>query len=195
MKKLLLFLLLLPALAIAQQETEQPTQPKNEILLANGISIYPFWSPYIEPVTTYLMFGYMHNYEKWQLGFRVEGGSEFRQYWYASPMLVINKTFPVKRGYLYAGSAAGYHHHNNFGSWVDAPQKMNGYVLGAQGGVSLNIDKHFSFSAEAGVRTAQVWYPNYYNINYPNYEPYFQRYIAREFMLSIPVTLGFKYRF
>lgn len=198
MKYLVLIFIFLPTLLFAQtaDEIEKPKTQKNEILLAHGLRKYTgFSTSDIMPADFLFMLGYMRNGDRSQYGIRVEGGFESNIYYYVSPVLLYNRKKAIKKSYLYAGVAAGYHQHDSYGRWAWTQRSMRGYVLGAQFGASVNMGKRLSFNAEVGIRSAQLWYPEYYDLWSPHGEIFDIKYIERDFMLHIPVTVGFKYKF
>lgn len=208
MKKLLITLAFLPLAASAQDEVpeKQYTPPKHEIIAAAGMSsILHYASVYGEPLqlsSVYFTLGYVKNLDRMQIGARLEGGSEFIEYRYFSPLLLCNRLFPLKRSYLYAGAAMGYYYFNyesRFDRTLDNLNK-HGYSFGAQGGGVFYISKHLSFTTEVAVRSVQTWHKEAYYMPpaFSTFGPvngYYMYDIKREFSLSLPVTMGIRYRF
>lgn len=202
MKKLFALMILLPVLSFAQDvEQNKPYTPKNEIGVSTGIapSFLNSFSGTEVWLTTRLT--YLHNFNNTQIGLIAEGGSID---WYDGNIIVagvLNKKFPVGKSYLYAGGSAGYYHGYEMeqlgGSFG---RNDRGYTLGLQAGFSLHLSNRFSFVSEIGVRSTQVWFENYHY--YPAtatsfywQEAYIEKYIDNRFSISLPATMGIRYRF
>lgn len=211
MKKLLLLLTVLaPSLAFAQsgEQVKEELPAKNEIIAAIGPAINPSINfNFVHLSNVHFILGYMRNTDKMQFGVRLEAGSEFADYAYASPVFVLNKTFAVKRSYLYAGAAAGFYYFHNLEGrfnrnsiYSDYPGNKYGYTLGLQAGGAFYLSKHFSLNTEIAVRSSQAWFKDL------GYEPprihfggvsegYYYEFTNHDFSVSFPVTVGIKYRF
>lgn len=204
MKKLLITLSFLPLYAIAQdgEQTDvvHPTPYKNEIGISTGVHLNIVDDLYPGSLGTRLSLGYLRNIDQVQIGLTAEAGSEDGLYMYISPVLIFNYRLPVGKSYGYIGMAGGYYH-QQYTSYGWGPEYRNkGYTLGLQLGYVWNFSKHFSFTSELSVRSAQFWYENAYFVSTsPPYtlEPdgYFVRYTDKFFKLYLPLAFGMRYRF
>ncbi len=202
MKKLLAILMLLPALAFAQdqQQENQTIQPKNEIGLSTGFAteILNDFGPVNLWLTTRLT--YFHNLNRTQIGLMVEG-SELE--WSSGNIFagaVLNQKFPVGKTYFYLGGTLGYYYAEDFTEnfMINSPEQ--GYAFGLQAGYMLPLGERFLFTTELGIRSMQVWFTDYYYApagptTFSWSESYYQEYTNTRFNVSLPVSMGIRYRF
>lgn len=195
MKKLLIKLSFLPLAASAQDAVQaddvKTTNYKNQIGINAGVSWYTPSSPFSQNPGFCGTLSYLRNIGQSQIGLSLELGTLFYDYNYITPVIQANKKIQVNRSFFYVGVAAGYYYaHSPFmGTFYN--QNQYGYVLGVQGGYSLYLNKHFSFTSEVRVRSAQYWQREYY------FTPQGPTFVhnANYFTLMLPVSIGFVYRF
>ena len=195
MKKLLIILICLPLAAMAQDgepaDDVKTTGYKNQIGISAGVSWYTPSSPFSQNPGFCGSLSYLHNIRQSQIGLSLEFGSLFYDYNYVAPLIQANKKIQVKKSFFYAGVAAGYYYaHSPFMGTI-FNQNQYGYVLGVQGGYALYLNKHFSFTSEIRVRSAQYWQREY------DFTPEGYTFVhnANYFTLMLPVSIGFIYRF
>lgn len=195
MKKLLITLSFLPLTAIAQdaEQTDdvKTTNYKNQIGINAGVSWYTPSSPFSQNPGFCGTLSYLRNVRQSQIGLSVELGSLFYEYTFISPLIQANKKMQVKKSFFYAGIAAGYYYAHSPFMGTFYHQNQHGYVLGVQGGFALYLNKHFSFTYEIRVRSAQYWQREY------DFTPEGYTFVhnANYFTLMLPVSIGFIYRF
>jgi|GEM_PF-2507091 len=202
MKKLLIILFLFPAMVQAQEEqTAQPDVPKNEIGLSTGVVLESIGDFQLN--TAYMgskaMLTYYRNIKQFQLGLVLDAGVTSFDYFFYAPTVAVNHRFNARKGYFYAGTALGYYHAvQTYNIEQRDFSKENGYTFGLQGGYLLPVGKRLALTSEIAVRSTQVWFQNGNYI--PLYfgstqESYFQTFTDTDFYITIPVTLGLRYRF
>lgn len=203
MKKLITLMMLLPALSFAQDvitpKTDISTPLKNEMGVSTGLSP-TFFNRYSGTevwITTRLT--YLHNFNNTQIGLILEGGTSDWDYGNLVASVVLNKKFPVGKSYLYAGGNAGFYYADAISQWAFNDVAETGYTLGLQAGLSLHLSNRFSFFSEIGVRSTQVWFENFHRFERTNWwgvdEVEWVRYIDNRFSISLPATMGIRYRF
>lgn len=199
MKKLAIIFLLLPFTLFAQTEETQSNTYCNEVGLNTGISLLPAESIYdVHPA-----FGlrYLHKYDNLQFGVALSANDFYalsnfsattRPSTSLSPQVMLNRVYNSPNYYTYIGATAGYYYaHNN--TLMGRLAHEHGYVLGVQSGITRHLGKHFSLNGELAVRSAQVWYKDYYSP--PNGQESLAIGTFNRFYLYTPVTIGIRYRF
>jgi hypothetical protein len=203
MKKLLTTLCFLPLTVAAQDAVQidavKPTSYKNEIGIGTGISMDLKSEPLTSLTGARIQTNYLRNYDRVQIGLAVEAGID-NGYRYVSPTLIFNQCFPIGKSYAYFGSAVGYYYEQFVGFGWNSDYDANGYSLGLQAGYAWNFSKHFSFTSEIALRSAQIWFENseFISIDPPyTLEPdgYIIRYTDIRFQLYLPIVFGMRYRF
>lgn len=206
MKKLLVLVTLLPYLAFAQdaEQNNEPSHPKNEIGISTGIAP-SFLNSYGNLqsgtelwLTTRLT--YLHNINNIQVGLIVEGAELEWSDGSIVAAAVLNRKFPIGKSYIYTGGSAGFYYSDNISKWPWYDRNERGYALGMQAGLSLHLSNRFSFISEVGVRSTQVWFNEVYYVQPEIYshgtvEGYFIEYIDNRFFITVPMTMGIRYRF
>lgn len=201
MKKLLI-MMLMPFMVQAQDnETTVPKLLKNEIGFKHGIGVEaPNNNPFHNGLKINIAVAYKHNFNKTQLGLSLESNEGgYVEYYNLSSVVLLNRIFARKKSYFYAGGAAGYHYATSqFKSDYDFRNK-HGYVLGVQCGYVLYLGNHFAFTSELSLRSAQLSREEfgYADPLYVSHlrEGHYYRYIEQEFLLTVPLSIGIRYRF
>lgn len=201
MKKLLMTLSFLPLAAMAQDAVRVGPAPfNNEIGVSTGIAPSFFNRYFGTDVCVTARLTYLHNIRNTQIGLIVEAGSSDWDYGNLAASVVLNKKFPIGKSYLYAGGNAGYYYCDAISQWAWDDRTERGYILGLQAGLSLHLSNRFAFISEIGVRSTQVWFKSYHYI--PPYasphgpdEPQIIEYVDNSFLISLPGTMGIRYRF
>ncbi|HEY9176902.1 MAG TPA: hypothetical protein VIN07_04390 [Flavipsychrobacter sp.] len=202
MKKLLMTLSFLPLAAMAQDAIEaddiKATPYKNEIGISTGLapSFFKKYSGTEVWVTTRLT--YLHNMNNTQLGLILEGSALPWDDGNIIATIVLNKKFPVGKSYFYVGSNAGFYYADAISKSPFNDVKKTGYTLGIQAGLSLHLSNRFSFFSEIGARSTQYWFEDYYRFERNHWgvkEVEWIRYIDNGFLISLPGTMGIRYRF
>lgn len=204
MKKIFTTMLLaLPFIGSAQQE-EQPTQHKlstTEISLTTGFALR---SDYYDGHRT---LGYtipanasvLHNFRHIQVGIAVNVNYTIDNYYELQPHLLLNKPFATKFGYLYLGGMLGYTSRKHIEYDLYLPtlyEKLRGYVMGLQAGMTINLTKHLAINSELAIHSVQY---QGYRLSLPN--DYGQgpsqtyKYGYSFFETSVPLKVGLRYRF
>lgn len=201
MKKLLLVLSLLPFTLAAQTEQKEGDNNKpyhNEIGYNMGLSSLPVEN--IAEVHPIVSVRYLRNYSNTQIGADVSLNHFYMFSSFSSgngqslaltPTLLLNHTFHSDKYYLYAGIAAGYYQDIQY-HYHDISRNEKGYILGAQGGITYYIGNHISLNAELAVRSAQVWYKEYYS---GMWQESLELRTYTDFRFYTPLTIGIRYRF
>lgn len=203
MKKLITLMMLLPALSFAQdvEPEKKSNNLKNEITLNTGIGFQPgidykSWSN----ADLRLSIGYMRNFDLLQAGVRFEMASDRFTYADYMPTVIVNKKFKLHKSYLYAGTAVGYFQRANNVFGFMPGQNLKGYMLGIQGGAAFHLSNSFSLTTELAVRSAQMWYKDYYyeppfTSTHGSHDGFYYELTQTQFILSFPVSIGVVYRF
>lgn len=193
-------MLLLPTLAMAQNEQPKTTQStdytRNEFSIKGGASYdvvnnenINFWRQ-----TTTL--SYNRNFKNFQIGLNLEAGVKPYTASYFSPTVSFNHLFRFNRSYFYGGVTGGYVRSSSTDyDYRNGMTPGNGMVLGAQAGYVYNLGKHFSLNAEVGIRD--------YSINYKARALYWDNngtwqsipFNMKTNRISLPVMVGIRYRF
>ncbi len=133
------------------------------------------------------------NVGSFQFGIGVDGGTLLTGYWFISPAAIVNIKFPLQKTYLYAGCEAGYMH-----TWDRYPLSLEnkvvqGYVTGLHGGYVQPFAKHWSLTAELGIRFIRLHWVEY---GFSNFIKNTFRFLhITEKALMLPVSLGIRYSF
>lgn len=199
MKYAIITVLLLPLFSAAQTENVVPAL-RNEIGISAGNSLdlvqYFGTGAGVKCAATFL-----RNFSNIQAGISIEAGTGTADNWYFAPTIIANYKFSNSPSYFYMGAATGFvmSGYTTFDRRNDFPDGK-GYTLGLQGGYLHSLNNRWAFNAEVSVRSMQVWVRDYYYkpsvIATYGYVP--ERYMPitrMDFSLSIPVTVGFRYRF
>lgn len=195
-------LLMSPSIIWGQDKVQKPQTiiPKNEIGLSTGPAAYPqnaneLFTPVLGAA---ISLSYYRNINSNQVGFTTNSGLRPDNYYYCAPSIIFNHRFMVKRSYLYAGITAGYYAARQPYEFTGKLNKENGYTFGLQAGYVMPMGKHFAFTSQIAIRSTQVWFKSAYWIPLSfGFEPdgYNVPYTATDFHITIPVTVGIRYRF
>ncbi len=204
MKKLLIILALLPLTAVAQDEVQgnktMLTAYKNEIGISTGLAPIVFDGHSFLDIWLTSRLTYVHNFKNTQVGIIIEGGE---LEWSSGNIYigaVVNQKFPLGKTYLYVGGSAGYYHSDEifeedlFGN----AYQERGYAVGLQAGYVLPLGNRFLFTTEVGIRSTQVWFENYYSVDWNAWgvnKVEWIQFIDSDFAISLPATMGIRYRF
>ena len=113
---------------------------------------------------------------------------------------VVNQKIPLGKTYCYLGGSVGYYHSDQifeeylFGNTYSE----RGYGVGLQAGYAIPLGNRFLFTTEVGIRSTQVWYENYSRFDRSAWgmnEVEWIRFIDNDFSISLPATMGIRYRF
>lgn len=203
MKKLLITLVFLPLAAMAQDAEQadvvQPTLYKNEIGISTGLA--PVFNKRYTGTEVCMTsrLTYLHNIRNAQIGFIVEAATSGWDYGNLIATFIMNKKFPLGKSYFYAGGNAGFYYSDAISRWAFYDEEEKGYTLGLQAGLSLHLSNRFSFFSEIGVRSTQYWFRDYYRFERTNIwgvnQVEWVRYIDSGFLISLPATMGIRYKF
>lgn len=132
------------------------------------------------------------NVGSFQFGISVDGGTLLTGYRFVSSAAIVNIKFPLQKAYLYAGCEAGYMH-----TWDRYPfslenKVVQGYVTGLHGGYVQPFAKHWSLTAELGIRFIRLHWVEYGYSDFAEYNLIPAHY---EKALMLPVSLGIRYSF
>ncbi|MBW7912299.1 MAG: hypothetical protein H3C54_01010 [Taibaiella sp.] len=204
MKKLLITLSFLPLTAMAQDVTQtddiQPKQYNNEIGISTGLAPVVFDGHSFLDIWLTSRLTYLHNFKKTQVGLVVEGGE---LEWSSGNIYigaVLNQKIPLGKTYFYIGGSAGYYHSGQIfeEDWFGNTYQERGYAVGLQAGYVLPLGNRFLFTTEVGIRSTQYWFENYNRVDWNawgvNHVEWI-RFIDSDFSISLPATMGIRYRF
>lgn len=131
------------------------------------------------------------NVGSFQFGIGADGGTLLTGYRFVSPTVIINFKFPLQKAYLYAGCEAGYMYTWNRYPFSLENKVVQGYVTGLHGGYVQPFAKHWSLTAELGIRFIRLHWAAY---GYGDWE-YTWISAHYEKALMLPVSLGIRYSF
>lgn len=204
MKKLLITLSFLPLAAIAQDALQtdavKPTPYKNEIGISTGLAPIVFDGHSFLDIWLTSRLTYLHNFKKTQVGVVVEGGE---LEWSSGNIFigaVVNQKVPLGETYFYIGGSIGYYYSDQifeeylFGNTYSE----RGYGVGLQAGYAIPLGNRFLFTTEVGIRSTQVWFENYNRFEsnvWGVHHVEWIRFIDSHFSISLPATMGIRYRF
>ena len=200
MKKLLVILLLLPGITQAQEEqATKPYSPKNEIgLSAGAVPDILIYNGLISSAAA-LRLGYFKSINRLQVGLAIEIEEDLLNRSFA-PVATLNYKLPTRKSYFYTGGALGYYQARNLLKFGTTEGRAQGFTMGVHAGYVLNLGKHFALTAEAAIRSTQVWFKDYhyippYTISHGPDEAQYIEYTDNRFFMTVPVTAGIRYRF
>lgn len=132
------------------------------------------------------------NVGSFQFGIGADGGTLLTGYRFVSPTAIVNIKFPLQKAYLYAGCEGGYMY-----TWNRYPFSLEnivvqGYVTGLHGGYVQPFAKHWSLTAELGIRFIRLHWVEYGYSDFAEYNLIPAHY---EKALMLPVSLGIRYSF
>lgn len=203
MKKLLITLSFLPLAAVSQDavpaDNATPTFYKNEIGISTGLAPIVFDGHSFLDIWLTSRLTYLHNFKKTQVGLILEGGE---LEWSSGNIFagaIVNQKFLLGKTYFYIGGSAGYYYSDDIFEEYPFSYTERGYVVGLQAGYVLPLGNRFSFTTEVGIRSTQVWFTTYNRMSWTN--PWgaeiveWYPYTDNRFSISLPATMGIRYRF
>ncbi len=203
MKKAIISLfILLPIISIAQEEKTHSTIKKQaEIGISSGLGLRTqsyfngaFENNIVNNLNNSLSILFLKN--NFQFGIRLAINLEPRLYTEFQPTLITNHIIKRKNCYYYLGGALGFASRKNimnFGAGY-TNQWSNGYVFGLQTGIVYHISKHLSAVGEVALRSTQYFNREkvFYSIGT---DLHYYTTPINYFEASLPIQLGFRYRF
>jgi hypothetical protein len=131
-----------------------------------------------------------HNFNRLQVGLRVDGGTMGGRDRWMSPQAVVNYRISFSKLYVYGGGVAGYVREqvSRLSHYPDG----NGFVTGLHAGTVIFPGKRLGINLETGVRINRMY--REVAITYPNGAPLGTE--RRGFTETyIPLSVGVRYRF
>lgn len=130
------------------------------------------------------------NFNRFQVGLRVDGGTMGGRDWWISPQAVANYKIPFSKLYVYGGGVAGYVTERV--SRMSHYPAGNGFVTGLQAGTVIFPGKRIGINLETGVRFNRM----YREVTFIDPDQGIARQEVKGFTETyVPLSLGIRYRF